>query len=139
MDEDRYKVEDQAARDMRITEARLLGFEVVFGDETHLLLDIDQPELPMVFHSLMAMAYDRFGAHIEAQWKSKSGNTHVAISLAFPMSMVERIALQAMLGSDPRKEMMSLCSHHIGVDNPVLLFKPPPKLLTYGSGGTHEA
>lgn len=124
MDKEAYAVEDQAERDLRIAQARAAGFEVVFGDDMHLLLDIDAPEPSMQFMAMLPMIYDRFGAAVESQWKSKSGNTHIVMVLSEPLPILERIALQAMMGSDSKKEMMSMCSAKIGVDNPILLFKP---------------
>lgn len=125
-----YAVEDQAKRDAVVHEARLKGFTVVEGDDYHLLLDIDSKELDAKFWSAFSMMLDRFPGDYE-KWHSKSGNWHFYVTLDKPLPLLERIALQAMCGSDPRKEMMSLCSAQIGVTNPVLLFKPPQRRLTF--------
>ena len=71
------------------------------------------------------MLRDRFGAVISEQWRSKSGNIHMRIELSTPLPVIARIALQAMLGSDSWREMMSLQSALAGLDNPIMLFKPP--------------
>lgn len=129
---EQYRVEDQEARNAVIAQAWMKGFTVVFGDATHLLLDIDKPELDWDFYLRFGMIADRFGAWIadEDIWESKSGNKHVRVTLAVSLPVEHRIALQAMMGSDYRKEMMSLCSVWLeAVDNPILLFKPPMKLL----------
>lgn len=125
-----YLIEDQEKRDIAVYEARLKGFTVVEGDDHHLLLDIDSKELDAQFWSVFKMMLDRFPGDYE-RWSSKSGNWHFCITLDEPLPLLERIALQAMCGSDPRKEMMSLCSARIGVTNPVLLFKPPQRRLTF--------
>ncbi len=125
-----YAVEDQAKRDAVVNGARLKGFTVVEGDDNHLLLDIDSKELDAKFWTVFSMMLDRFPGDYE-RWNSKSGNWHFYITLDSPLPLLERIALQAMCGSDPRKEMMSLCSAMIGVTNPVLLFKPPQRRLTF--------
>lgn len=132
---EQYVAEDLEARALRIEEARMMGFEVVYGDDYHLLLDIDQKELSAEFWGLMSMATDRFGACVEQTWHSKSGNWHVQVSLTEPLSEVHRIALQAALGSDPWKEMMSLDSNRMGMINTVLLFKPGKPKLTITSQG----
>lgn len=123
-------VGDQAKRDAVVHEARLKGFTVVEGDDYTLLLDIDKTELDVQFFTVLSMLLDRFPGDYE-KWKSKSGNWNIKITLDEPVPLVERIALQAMCGSDPRKEMMSLCSARIGVTNPVLLFKPPQRRLPF--------
>lgn len=127
---EQYRVEDQALRDQRILEARLMGYEVIESDDFNLLLDIDRNELGNEFWALVGMVCDRFGGPgVVDQWKSKSGNLHVIVRVGSPLPAEARIALQAALGSDPWKEMMSLSSFRLGVTNPILLFRPPPKLL----------
>lgn len=125
-----YAVEDQAKRDEVVRVARLKGFTVVEGDDYNLLLDIDSPALSASFWEILTMMLDRFPGDYE-KWNSKSGNWHFRVMLDSPLPLIERIALQAMCGSDPRKEIMSLCSAKIGVINPVLLFKPPQKRLPF--------
>lgn len=44
---------------------------------------------------------------IEA-WPSKNNNTHVVITIQDEMVIHERITLQAILGSDPTKELLNL-------------------------------
>lgn len=44
---------------------------------------------------------------IEA-WPSKSGNTHAVLSFEETLPIHERIALQAILGSDPTRELLNL-------------------------------
>lgn len=129
-DTEPYLIEDQAKRDEVVRIARLKGFTVVEGNDYTLLLDIDSPTLNESFWSVLTMMLDRFPGDYE-KWNSKNGNWHFRITLDSPLPLIERIALQAMCGSDPRKEIMSLCSARIGVTNPVLLFKPPRRRLEY--------
>lgn len=124
-----YRVEDEEGRQQSINEARLKGFTVVIADDWHLLLDIDSQDIPKEFWSILSMCFDRFGIVVEDIWLSKSGNNHIVIKLDRPLPVLYRIALQSILGSDPRRDIMSLCSVEIGVKDPILLFKPAPKLL----------
>jgi hypothetical protein len=126
-DED-YAVEDQARRDEVVRIARLKGFTVVEGDDYHLLLDIDSKVLDAKFWTVFSMLLDRFHGDYE-KWRSKSGNWHIYVELDLPLPLLERIALQAMCGSDPRKEMMSLCS--ACRRNGPGAAKPPQRRLTF--------
>lgn len=53
---------------------------------------------------------------------SGGGNLHALITLTKPMSVSDRIALQATLGSDPLKEFLSIHRCHTGQENPITLF-----------------
>ncbi len=55
---------------------------------------------------------------------SKNGNVHVTIKLRRPLDPVERIALQACLGSDPDRELLSLFGAWNGKQQPIVLFRP---------------
>lgn len=54
---------------------------------------------------------------------TKSGNTHVRIFLEKPLDLPTRVALQLMLGSDPRKEASSLLGIKDGDPYPILAFE----------------
>jgi hypothetical protein len=56
---------------------------------------------------------------------------HIIIELLDPLTISERIALQAILGSDPMKEFLSIARDCKEIDIPVCLLKPR-KLLTDG-------
>lgn len=57
-------------------------------------------------------------------WDSKSGNRHAVVTLESELPVSERIALQAMGGSDPIREFAAMQCHKNGSPHPVLLFKP---------------
>jgi hypothetical protein len=60
-----------------------------------------------------------------ASWrklKSRSGRTHVVISISWDMPQAERIAWQAAFGSDFRREALSLAYAALGQTSPVLLY-----------------
>lgn len=58
--------------------------------------------------------------------RSRSGNRHVIIKLFRPLPAEERIMLQALLGSDPVREALSLARVRAGNLFPILLFVPKP-------------
>lgn len=69
-------------------------------------------------------------------WDSKSGNRHAVVTLKSELPTCERIALQAMGGSDPIREFAALQCHKAGSPHPILLFKP---LLNRWTEATHVA
>lgn len=60
-----------------------------------------------------------------AHYVSKGGkNTHVIFSLPDAMPLFERIAWQALMGSDPMREALNLIGINNGVKNQAVLFMP---------------
>ena len=60
-----------------------------------------------------------------ASWrklKSRSGRTHVIVSISWDMPQAERIAWQAAMGSDFKREALSLAYAALGQQAPVLLY-----------------
>lgn len=112
--------------DEETEEMTTAGFDVLLGDDFTLLLDLDgDVELDA---RLLDRASELFGVQVDTfeVWTSKSGppNRHARVKLVNPATVVERIALQAMLGSDPMRELLSLARLRRGVAEPVRLFKP---------------
>jgi len=56
--------------------------------------------------------------------RSKGGNRHVTLGLRQALSVYERLALQAILGSDPSRELLSMAGIRAGKDQPIVLFRP---------------
>jgi hypothetical protein len=61
---------------------------------------------------------------VEDLRRSRSGNFHVTLTLSKPLPVEERIMLQALLGSDLKREALSLARTRAGNQFPVLLFRP---------------
>lgn len=83
-------------------------FEAVFPQPNELQLDIDSEEdyarFERVFYLLVALTDADIGCKT-APSKSGLPRRHVTISLPFTVTDVERILLQACLGSDGRREL----------------------------------
>ena len=123
-DEFRYVLEKDSER---IALAEKAGFEIVRGDDRTLLLDLDTPNAISQFASMRDMVRDKVGFVEVERWPSKSGGgrTHVRISIRDPLSPIERIAVQAMLGSDPKRELLGLLKIRAGINgDPSVLFRP---------------
>jgi hypothetical protein len=55
--------------------------------------------------------------------RSKGGHWHAKIVCDKPLSDITRIALQAVLGSDRKRELLSLCRYFAGSRYPTLFFE----------------
>lgn len=111
-----------------LLEKGYVEWEAVPADDHVLQLDMDltPPEVWLRLNPIMPMLSRRVGAGLKmAHYVSKSGqNTHVIFALPSPMALLERMAWQAILGSDPKREALNLIGLNNGVLNQVLLFMP---------------
>lgn len=109
--------------------ARLAGFDVLIGDDFTLLLDLDGGATARLDERVLERARDLFGVESIETWTSKSGppNQHARVKLSEPLDVATRIALQAILGSDPIRELLALARLRNGVVEPSSLFKPRPE------------
>ena len=105
------------------------ALEPVYGDEHILLLDLDTFANQMVYTKNLRYA-QRWMELIETdRWLSKSGNLHVVLRTDACLGLRERAALQAFLGSDPTRELVSWFQAKesvLGVpqEDPHVLFRP---------------
>ena len=121
--------------------------EVELADAYTLQIDIDREEdlelfraqlsrlvehCPTLFHELGEYDIQEglFFAHglklDGVKYKSRTKGYHIILKLNEEMDVVERIMLQACLGSDRVREVLSYCRYAKGEANPVLLFRPKP-------------
>jgi hypothetical protein len=62
--------------------------------------------------------------------ESSGGNQHVIVHLlTYELEAVERLMLQAFLGSDRRRELLNYGRMLLGQDQPIRLFRPKQNLL----------
>lgn len=122
------------------------GFQVLVPTSSQLQLDIDRqwpsylvlPEsengniVSAIIHGHQkkpSQVLDRFLMELEVikwqAWKSASGNSHVVLTLNRDLDIDKRIAMQAILGSDPMREFLNLRRVLCGAEDPIALFKPP--------------
>jgi hypothetical protein len=99
-------------------------FDVVRSSPTTLLLDLDTPEAIEQFYRVLPKVAEHFGVERREEWKSKSGKQHVRVFLDAPQPLAVRLALQAALGSDGIREVLSLKRMANGCEEPSLLFRP---------------
>lgn len=100
------------------------GYTIVSGNERTILLDIDRPEDEADFEAMLPIMQQNLGIRVEQRWVSKSGNLHVQLSVDRDLSVIERVAIQACLGSDRKHEFLCLVNAWHGIEEPIKLFKP---------------
>lgn len=130
---------DNAVKTQKVVDKFGLGvdFEVVVAKKSQLQIDYDSPIIPQQFHKILWNLTKIFCPNGEtliwAARRSKSGNLHVTVDLPVEISDTERIAWQAIFGSDPIREVMSLMAVKHGIANPTLLIeKRDAELVTTG-------
>lgn len=74
--------------------------------------------------TLMRALTDYLPIESAEAWKSHGGNTHVVLTLLQDLTPQARIALQAVLGSDPIRELLSLVRVENDCQDPIALFRP---------------
>lgn len=118
-----YQMQHQFLR-----EVKRKGLTINIPDEHTLQLDLDTEEqwqgLQEKMHALEAMM--AYGMRITDVTVSSSGppHLHVYISMIKPISSVEeQIGAQMFLGSDPKKELLSLCRVAARIEPATLLIE----------------
>ena len=102
------------------------GFEILAPEGGELQIDIDSMEAFKVFKARMSRLVAEFGNFNVRIKESSSGFPHCHVIVDFDLIDVtvtpsERIALQAVLGSDPMREMLSMIRYLRGDPCPSLL------------------
>ena len=108
-----------------IQHARRFNLVADVAEDNELQLDLDTPEQEEQYRRMRPHVEDVYPIEDVIETPSKSGHTHVRIYTAYPLSVEERIALQAILGSDPKKELCSLRRWLAGDQIPILLYEKP--------------
>lgn len=100
------------------------GLRVVKPAPNELFVDIDSEEGRVTFNRVWPMFCPSMGAIIIDRHPSKSGlpHEHIVIQLTgVVVTELERIALQAMLGSDGKRELFGYLRQSEGIE-PVTVF-----------------
>lgn len=113
-------------REVFLEQVENQGFIIVKPLENQLLLDLDTSERQQdFFDNFERLSYEYPGATRETYKSKTPGHLHAIVNLPFNLNNnFERIAWQAILGSDPIREMMNLKRVYEEVPDPIVLFKP---------------
>lgn len=110
-------------------EAQKYGLVVVYPKDDELFLDIDNNEDgEWVFEILEILKSNGEDFQITKTTTSKSGNMHIYIRANRGLDPLERIALQACLGSDRKRELLSLLRLWRANRAPTVFFEKPEEL-----------
>jgi hypothetical protein len=110
-------------------QAELNGHVVVLPKDNELLIDIDSDAAEQLFHKQLTKVNEYVGVSTWTATPSKSGEPerkHIIVQLQRSIAQIERIVLQAVLGSDLRRELLSYCRWTIGDPQPTLFFEKQP-------------
>lgn len=84
------------------------GYRVKLPAENELFLDLDSTEAYEAFNQRLGTLQQYMEATVTSDRPSKTrGHRHVVVRLGRRVTAAERIALQAGLGSDPLRELLS--------------------------------
>jgi hypothetical protein len=104
--------------------ATSLGLVVVFPEPHELFVDIDSKAAMKRFcraiGRLPGVTY-----LVRPSPSGRPGRFHIVVTMPGPVGAMERIALQAMLGSDPTRELLSWMRTLRGITQPTLFFERP--------------
>lgn len=104
------------------------GLRVVYPAANELQIDIDSPAQAVAFGNIWPMFSSEFEATISDRRPSRRGppKEHITVRLPFNVSEIERVALQAILGSDGRRELFGYRRIKSGI-TPVSIFVETPE------------
>ncbi len=117
---DTYADSMQAAADAK-------GLVVVYPEPNELFIDIDSAEDFAVFAKNVLVLGDLVSQFVSAPSPlGKPERLHITVTLSRPVaSSIERIAMQAALGSDRLHETLSLRIALAGGEHPTVFFEKP--------------
>jgi hypothetical protein len=118
--------EDRAVRE---------NLNIKFPKSTQLFIDIDNEHSYMMFQKQMDIMRKYVGATGEKTTTSRNGlpGRHIVVTLGRDVTEIERIALQACLGSDRVRELLGFVQWQNNDPHPTLFLEAPEpaqKLLT---------
>lgn len=131
-------------RDQTFSKARAEGLEVIIPTSNQIQLDIDRAwphetayldrkikEVRHLIHNGDAKAIsvllrfdEEFSIDRHEAWRSVGGNIHVMLTLNRDLELLDRIAIQSILGSDPMRELCNLRRARRSAEDPIALFRP---------------
>ena len=118
--------------DRAIEQAARESLEVKFPAANELFIDIDNEHSFLMYQKQMDIVKKYIGASEEEITASRHGlpGRHVVVTLDHDVTELERIALQACLGSDRVRELLGFVQNQNGDPHPTLFLEAGQKLLT---------
>jgi hypothetical protein len=100
------------------------GCTVVRPEPNELLLDLDTDAQFQQFLNMRPLLEERYKVCSVRGWLSSHGRRHIVVTLNKDLGSSERILLQAVLGSDPKREFLSYMRVKDAAPDPTVLFRP---------------
>src|SRR5689334_22172854 len=101
------------------------GGEVVYGDATTICVDIDDTQDTAVMDEVLPIVRQALGVTEIARWTSRGGEgVHVLLKTEKELPFLERLLLQACLGSDPKREILGYLRQKSDGSEISCLFRP---------------
>lgn len=118
-------------RESFISRMKAEGYDIVYPAANELQIDIDSDEQYAVFKQAIACVnrnWEEIGEVTYEEHPSKSGfpSRHITAKMPFDVEPWQRIALQAALGSDPIRELLSATRMLRGDIHPTLFVELKP-------------
>lgn len=116
-----------AARLQQIENLKAEGYNIILPAANELQVDIDSEDSYIKFTQAMDILTRYFEDIKTTEKVSKSGmpHRHIVVTLPFEVSEAERIAFQAALGSDHKREILGAIRNQLGIQ-PCTLFAEKP-------------
>lgn len=106
--------------------AKITGERVVFPEPNQLQLDIDSIEDHVKMQFQLMILEEQMTCDVVSDIPSKTeGHRHVTIWLGREVTPLERLLLQACLGSDRKRELLGFVNILKGDERPTLFVYPP--------------
>jgi len=113
-----------ARRDKKAEE---LGMDIVYPESDELFVDIDSVEDLKVFHKNLGLLGDLVLGYMRTPSNGGGDHWHVKVKLSHALDDgFDRIALQSLLGSDRKREMLSWITMKDDGANPTCFFEKKP-------------
>lgn len=108
--------------------AQALGLEVVEPKDGEILIDLDDVASQYVMEALIPLAR-RVGIDVKVLkiTRSQHGNKHAYLKVPYALSAIERLLLQAIFGSDRKRELLSYARVRKSISPSSVLFEVPAK------------
>lgn len=110
-------------------DAEARGLTVVDAGDDELFVDLDTKTSLAIYRKRVETLMDKGIATSERVTRSSGGHWHGYVQLAESKPVIERIALQAILGSDPTHEYLSYLTYLVnGEKTRIVFFEPNPEV-----------
>jgi hypothetical protein len=126
--------------DKIVERSQITGERVIFPAANELQLDIDsEADLAVYWDLRMIFTEAHLWQEVSRVPSKTKGHYHVTLSLSESITPIERLLLQACLGSDRKRELLGYLNLKRGDSRPTLFIEPPVKQLNPYTDEQHRA